>query len=621
MNKKRYIGVLFISLMGFGLIFNSCNFQTKKGDALSEYNTLVEISKRLLELHPDSSILYADSALIIAINAHLDDSTFVNVCEIKSEAFIDLNKLDSAIKSISYIDSIANITSDSVLIEKSMLLKAEVEYAKENFLVAEKYINTVVSSPKNVRNQDDLAKACNLLGKLLYEKGLYKDAQVYLLRAYSLFQDANNLFGMATASISIASNYSEIGSEKDALKYYHMAYQIAQEINSNSIEIASLINLGVFYRTSNVDSAKYYYGEALELIPASPITLSRIQTEYNLANIYMDNMETDAAMKIYQRIYAQSSALNLRTGVAIISSGLAGAYESQGQYDIAEKYLLDAIAYFKSEGMTKFEIAFKSQLKDLYRSTGRYDQALNIADELKEKTDSLRDIKKELAIYDLEFFYQSEKIRLENKNLVSEIANYRLNLMLRLIVILFLISIIVFILIIFRRRNKVKKQIIRDLEEKNKIETELKEVQAAQAEWLKRIVKQQQNEWMDLSRENEEIRRTISTVDIVACYDDAGNINNNSKKNVDQFHWKNMLLRFSVVYPEFIDNLNKRFPKLTNTEIQFCVLIKINIPLSNIASIFNVSLEVLNKRKRKLEEKLSICKEEDDLYETIQEIS
>ena len=369
--------------MVIGLIFNSCNHQTRKERALAEYNALIKTAKKLLDLHPDSSVLYADSALIIASFAHLKDSAFINIYEIKSKAFIHRDELDSAIKFISRIDSMANITSDSVLVVKSMLLKAEVEYAKENFLVAEKYVKTVVTSSEKFTDKDDLANACNLLGRVLYEKGLYKDAQIYLLRAYNLFQNANNLFGMANTSISIANNYSEIGSKSNELKYCHLAYRIAQKVNSNSIEIASLINLGVFYRTSNVDSAKYYYGKALELIPIYPITLSRIQTEYNLANIYMDNKEVDKAMKIYQRIYHQSAKLNIKTGVAIISSGLAGAYESLGQYDVAEKYLLGAIDYFKSEGMTKFEIAFKSQLKDLYRSTGRYKQALNIADELK----------------------------------------------------------------------------------------------------------------------------------------------------------------------------------------------------------------------------------------------
>lgn len=617
---NRFTKILITPVLIICLMFNSCGSDIEKGEALTQFNYLTDLAENQLELHPDSSLLYADSAFIIAEANQLEDSAYINIYELSTKAYVRLKDFSSAIESINCIDSIANKTSDSILIVKSMLLKAEMEYAKENFLVAEKYLKTVMASSDNVRELDDFARACNLYGKLLYEKGLYKDAQVYLLRAYGLFQDANNLFGVATVSISIASNYSEIGSKNEALKYYLMAHQTAQKINSSSIKIASLIDLGVFYRTSNVDSAKYYYGKALELIPSSPITLNRIQTEYNLANIYMDNKEVDKAMQIYQRIYAQSSALNLRTGEAIISSGLAGVYESLGKYDIAEKYLLNAIDYFKSEGMTKFEVALKSQLKDLYGSTGKFSQALRIADELKIKTDSLRDINKELAIHDLELFYQSEKIRLENKNLVSEIANYRLNLMLRLIVILFLVSIIVFILIIFRRRNKEKKQIIRDLEEKNKIETELKEVQAAQADWLKRIVKQQQNEWMDLSRENEEIRRSISTVDIVARYEDIGNTNN-SRKTADQFHWKNMMLRFNLVYPEFIDNLNKRFPKLTNTEIQFCMLIKINIPLSNIASIFDVSMPTLNKRKHKLEEKLSISREDDDLYETIQEIS
>ena len=76
---------------------------------------------------------------------------------------------------------------------------------------------------------------------------------------------------------------------------------------------------------------------------------------------------------------------------------------------------------------------------DMQNDFVRVGAALEVADALNAASDSLNNLNKQLAIHDMELFYQSEHVRLENEKLQSEVENNRLNLLLRLIIIFFLI--------------------------------------------------------------------------------------------------------------------------------------------------------------------------------------
>ena len=305
--------------------------------------------------------------------------------------------------------------------------------------------------------------------------------------------------------------------------------------------------------------------------------------------------------------------------MAVVSSGLAAIYTERGRYDIAEHYILDAIAIFEKDGVVKFTLALKKQLKELYQYKGDYKKALEVADALSVESDSLNNLNKQLAIHDMELFYQSEHVRLENEKLQSEVENNRLNLLLRLIIIFFLIIFIVSILVVYQRNAKNRIKMIANLEEINKIESELRNAQEKQSDWLKKVVKQQQNEWMQLSEENEEIRRKASAVGIIDWKEDK-DVSNISKKEINQFYLKNMMTRFNVIYPDFVEQLQQKHPEFRQQEIQFCMLVKINIPLKDIASILNVSMSTIEKRRQKVALSIGTDGTIQDLYESIQEM-
>lgn len=610
---------LIYLIVGCAFLY-ACTSSTEDKEGRSLFDALKVMTEQTMALHQDSGLLYADSALKIIEKYSLGDKERMTVAGFKAQLYTDLQQKDSAYHYLEMYHALANENDDSLAIGNYWLYRANLESQRENLYVAEKFIVDAENILVRYGTEAGLAQAYSMHGAILSGRGEYEKSQTLFLKAFDLYQKVNDLQGLSSLSLNIGNNYKEIGSSHEALKYYHYARGFAQKSNYQIGLVSSWMNLGVYYRSIDTDSAKFYYQKALETIPTTPLSLKRIQVEYNYANIFQDNKEYDKAMAMYEKLYRQCKELNMQTGVAVVSSGLASIFSERKQYDKAERYILDAIAIFEKDGVVKFTLAFKKQLKEVYQDKGDYKKALEMDDALNAESDSLNNLNKQLAIHDMELFYQSEHVRLENEKLQSEVENNRLNLLLRLIIIFFLIIFIVSIVVIYQRGAKNRIKMIANLEEINKIESELRNVQEMQSVWLKKVVKQQQNEWMQLSEENEEIRRKVSAVGIIDRKE-VENMTGISKKDSDQFYLKSMMTRFNLIYPDFIEHLQQRFPEFNQQEIQFCMLVKINIPLKDIASILNVSMSTIEKRWHKIASSIGTDGTIQDLYASIQEMN
>ena len=615
--KSALPSLSFLIVISF--VFNSCHSKEDRMTDQMVYYDLLKKAKLNIDQHADSSLLYADSAIRVVRSLQIGETALISLYEVKAKAYQSVQKYDSVNVYLELMQSVALANNDSLSLAKGYLLKGELEADNENVYVAEKFLLKSIPILARKGTDADLAKAYTLYGVMLSGKAEYKSAQMQFLKAYELYKRMNDLNGLCAVSLNIANNYMVIGSKKNALVYYKMAYQTAEQIKDTTQQISCLLDLGIYYRLINTDSAMYCYQKALDVLPPRPLTPTHIQVYYNMANLYGTMKQWDKAMKIYTQIYNQCVEMNFQIGIAMVSSGLSSVSAAKGQHDLAEKYILDALKIVKKNGSIKREIALKKQLLETYTEAGKYKEALTLATEIKVKSDSLMDIRKQLSIHEMEIYYQSEKMRLENKNLLKEQANDRLMLLLRLIVIFILSFIVILMFIIFKQKNKIKKQQIIDLEEKNALQAKLKELETQKLDWFKRLVMQQQNEWADISKENESIRVKLENIDLINL-DGTNKVDVSTSKTGNQQHyWENLTVRFNIIYPAFIDKLIAKHPSFSKSDIQFCMLIKLNISLKDIASIMNINVESIYKRKYRMEEKMQM--KGSDLYKTIQDIS
>ena len=74
--------------------------------------------------------------------------------------------------------------------------------------------------------------------------------------------------------------------------------------------------------------------------------------------------------------------------------------------------------------------------------------------------------------------------------------------------------------------------------------------------------------------------------------------------------WKDIHLMLESTYPGFLPNLRQSFPALSEKELNFCCLVKINMSLQQLADIYCISINSVSRRKLRLKEKLGIDKED-----------
>ena len=88
----------------------------------------------------------------------------------------------------------------------------------------------------------------------------------------------------------------------------------------------------------------------------------------------------------------------------------------------------------------------------------------------------------------------------------------------------------------------------------------------------------------------------------------------------EQEYWKAFMEKFNLLNPWFMQNLRKSHPELTNSEAQFCALLKLNLSYKEIATILQINHRSVHMKKFRITEKLK-AKGEAELEKIIQGIS
>ena len=61
------------------------------------------------------------------------------------------------------------------------------------------------------------------------------------------------------------------------------------------------------------------------------------------------------------------------------------------------------------------------------------------------------------------------------------------------------------------------------------------------------------------------------------------------------------------MHPNFINEIKNRYPKLTQKDIDFLILIKLNLSNKEIATLINISYESVISKRYLLRKKMGIC--------------
>jgi DNA-binding CsgD family transcriptional regulator len=194
-----------------------------------------------------------------------------------------------------------------------------------------------------------------------------------------------------------------------------------------------------------------------------------------------------------------------------------------------------------------------------------------------------------------------------------EVLKKEKNISILTLSIIIAVFLILFIVIIWRSRINYKNKVLA-LEKENNVDLANKlEVEKENSELKQRLIEQQKSELlgysMEVSNMNEKIENLITKFE----ESDISSTLSGQLKSLITVNksWDSFIERFKEVDPEFIPRLSKKYPNLTQKDLEFCSLVRINISYKDIGNFLQISHESVFKKKYRISKKMELDQEVD----------
>ena len=198
-------------------------------------------------------------------------------------------------------------------------------------------------------------------------------------------------------------------------------------------------------------------------------------------------------------------------------------------------------------------------------------------------------------LYNGEFFSEGSKL-FENLKMKSELAELQVDRQQHLIIImslcLFMLGLVgVSLFYFYRKRTDERKRLMQEnmLLRQNEELASLREKQLALREKEARL--------------REELFKRMNVVNKLSV---SGKERHVFLSDTD---WEEIYLMVNDAYHNFIPKLRTNFPALTDKDINFCCLVRMNLSLQSLADIYCISKNSVSRRKLRMKEKMELAEE------------
>lgn len=433
------------------------------------------------------------------------------------------------------------------------------------------------------KNKDSLGLSYSYvnLGRKLFIWRDYKSSEDYLFKAYSYFKK-KKLKKKISESASLLAYISIITNKKEKAKRY------INDLKHISDELKNSRNIGFYYS----------YQALYEL---------KIDKEYDKAITNYTN-----AISQFKKI---SDERNLSYCYAFISEA---CFENKN-YSESKKYAYKALNLVKKNNQIQIERTIVQTLNKIYENENNQDSAYVYIKKLKSVDDKLFKRDATLAMYKKQKEYEladekekSEVLENSHNKLWKSATQYKY-----LLYFLFtIITIVAFI--VYRIRSSNHKKAILKKEKENELINNRFEASKLKIEKFSEELEEKEEEFNKLKND-------VSIADIIP----EKKISNHESNtiNIDELHkslqselvteeqWGEFFSSFGRVFPDFINKLNIKYPKLSKSDIKIFVLMKLNLPAKEISRILMISTSSLMTSRYRIRKKLNLSS--DDKLEDI----
>lgn len=436
-----------------------------------------------------------------------------------------------------------------------------------------------------------------------HKSGKFEEGIVQAQKLIKQSERINYTVGVATGYLDIANYLASMNRHKEALKYLEIAEKLINSVNNDKLkmqlynEYASTYDyLGIYDIAFNYYDKAIVIGKQGKLNHFKKVVLGFAYT--NKAVIFGHQDKVDSAYIYHLKSYKVS-----RDPIAASNLAFIFLEFKKKEIDSAAHYLKIASDSLKLYTYSPYDklIVLKrygdyfSETKEYHKALEYYHSSLQIGRYHKE-FDNMKDIYKSISeVYaalknndkSTEYFLKYSKLSDSLNSADKQALNISVNKLMkeketekkeiksRSYFTLFLISFATIVIIILGYHFYFKKKKEKD-----------------------RLILNQQQVIIQKDSEKRKLEHKVND-----AFDEVIRL---ARKNDPAF-----LARFKEVYPEFCENILKKYPGMINSELTFCAYLKLNFSTKEIANYTFVTPKAIEIRKSRFRKKMGISTKED----------
>lgn len=414
-------------------------------------------------------------SLLIQLNKTKTDTTKVNLLNAISESYSDFNPDEGIRIGIKALKLAERIKWKRGIANAFMEIGINYGFGKADYHKALVYYYKALKIYKESGDLKSVAVILSNVGVAYIGQSNYPRAMAYLLKALKTNEAIGNKKNISDNLANIGLIYLYLSEYSKALEYNNKALKLYDKFGNKQGKNIVLINNGIiYYNQKDYSKALENYLKALDISEELGNINNKALLLNNIGGVYVEKKDLYKALYYYQSALELNRKLNANLGIALTLGNIGGVYyrltnDGNGQaldkvtagnktiaLDKAKIYTDSSIVVFKQIGDLSNLIYFYRQLSDIQTAMADYSGALQSYKSYSTLKDSVFNLEKDKKLTQSAMQYEfNKKVALAKAEQEKKDIRQR---NIRNIIAGGLTGSLIFLTIVYRQRNKVKRE-------------------------------------------------------------------------------------------------------------------------------------------------------------------
>ena len=431
-----------------------------------------------------------------------------------------------------------------------------------------------------IGNDYDLAFTLRTLGWLYYDIGYFDKALQYHTETLKIHEKIGDIQRVAYSYNSIGLIHEHKGDCNLALSFFRKSLELKKAFNNKDRIAETMKNMGICYRKINeLDSAKVFLESALEIT-------NQIKDNHNKVHILNELSIVNLKLKNFDKSFSLLKE---------------------------SRFIIETLSDNK-----EFILENDRVMSDYYYAKEDYKEAFNFYKKYTEDRSEIFSNDKSEKLAEMRILFEAERRESEIKFLEQQ-RNLEAQKRKAILIGSILLVIIAILVIVSLWNNIKKKKAI--YEKNNRLSKEKLKTQALLQENLEHKleyrVKELTNLALFISQRTsiyKDLTKSLKGLNFTDLNQLKKNINSLIKEYTFKFNFNEDIQRFhtniETLQSDFLFRIKKKYPQLTNKDVQLAVQVKLKLSSKEIANINNISLNSVEIGRHRLRKKLGLEKKD-----------